>query len=163
MNLSTVAAGCIRNLEQVRKKNVVHIVLVNLCSEFDADGELEELNVVNNVGPNDVEIFEQLPLTNEPKTENNDDEIHIFSLHVQFAPTTTELWSTCIDSGAQKTVLGMKPAKAYIRQTDSRLELTKIPGDKRTSFRFGKANHASQGTLHVRMPIGDDIVVTYDV
>lgn len=58
----------------------------------------------------------------------------------------------CIDTGAQKTVIGKKQAQAYCRSQGMSMRLQK----SNTSFRFGNGKHDSLGIITVRIPTRDD-------
>lgn len=117
INFSRAAAGRIRNLTATNTPNAVHLVLAHLCSELDDSGDEEN---VNNAEETDHSlIFEQLLVSNGSKEEDSDqidEKIPIFTVSVHFSPTTDDFWGACIDSGAQRTVIGRKQADAYLRQ-----------------------------------------------
>lgn len=69
----------------------------------------------------------------------------------------------CVDTGAQRTVIGKQQAYAYLKWAglQRRLEQDKTP----EVYRFGGSRHASIGTLTIRIPLADDyfLELTVDV
>lgn len=60
----------------------------------------------------------------------------------------------CVDTGAQRTVIGKPQAYAYLNWAGlpRRLKRDKVP----EVYRFGGSRHASIGTLAMRIPLADD-------
>lgn len=90
------------------------------------------------------------------------EKVSIFSVQIHFTPTTDEFWGACIDSGAQRTVVGQKHADAYLSQTTDDKAISQFSETNPKLFRFGDNSHKCNGVLHVRMPVADDIVVKFD-
>ena len=69
-----------------------------------------------------------------------------------FEPKATDtLFGACIESAAQKTVIGRMQAKAYCDFANVAFEL-QTDGPRRT-FSFEPQDHASIGTILMRVPI----------
>lgn len=162
VNFSRAAAGNLRNLRSKRTQNAIHIVLAHLCYELDAPEEQEDGD--NQDEGDDVAIFEELLVLDV--TDANDDQstedIPIFSVQVHFAPTSDDFWGACIDSGAQRTVIGRKQADAYIRQTGDKNAFTRDNKNYLAQFRFGNSNHKCHGILKICMPVADDIAINFN-
>lgn len=93
----------------------MHIVLAQLCSELDEpfDEEVDRFHSQND----DLTIFEQILISDtvnddaECSTIGNDlelEDVEIFSVQVALGPTSNEFCGACIDSGAQRTLMGYK-------------------------------------------------------
>jgi hypothetical protein len=67
----------------------------------------------------------------------------------------------CIDTGAQRTVVGLSQARAYSRHFGIPFKLN----PSHSIFRFGQDPHASMGTLEIRIPTsnGGFLPVNVDV
>lgn len=66
----------------------------------------------------------------------------------------------CIDTGAQKTVIGKKQARAYCQSQGMTMRLQK----SQTAFKFGNGKHDSLGMIPIRIPtINGDISLEVDV
>lgn len=165
VNFSRAAAANIRTLKSNRTPNAVHLVLAHLCYELDEhDDNCENDNIDD--ADDDVNIFEQLLVVDDSKSNGgdnqDDDDIPIFSVQVQFEPTSEEFWGACIDSGAQRTVIGRKQARAYIRQVGDKKSMIRHHSNKAARFRFGDTNHQCDGVLLIHMPVADDLVVQFE-
>lgn len=162
VNLSRAAAGNICRLNTKKVRNAVHLVLAHLCHELDQSDDDH-----NGDNPeDDAKVFEQILVTGITELDitgsQKEDDIPIFSVHVHFAPTSGSFWGACIDSGAQRTVIGRKQADAYIKQIGDVNSESIDTISKSTRFRFGNTNHACDGVLHINMPVADDVVVQFD-
>jgi Aspartyl protease len=77
---------------------------------------------------------------------------HIFAAYLekqQKPDYNKRKWQgACLDTGAQRTVIGLPQARAYCRYMGCRLTLAK----SRTVFRFGVGVSKSRGILHMRIP-----------
>lgn len=163
INFSRAAAGNIKRLNSKRTPNAVHIVLAHLCNELDQSDDCKD---ECDPDDDDVKVFEQLLVSNladlDISDDHTNDDVPIFSVQVHFAPTTDTFWGACVDSGAQRTVIGRKQADAYISQIGDATSGIKKDVDLATRFRFGDTNHNCDGILHVKMPVADDVVVHFD-
>lgn len=86
------------------------------------------------------------------------EKIGIFSVHVpKFTTNSCVLNGACVDSGAQSTVIGEKQAHAYCALVGTSWNAVSRGNGK--LFRFGKNDHVRLGTLCVRLPVREDVVV----
>ena len=60
----------------------------------------------------------------------------------------------CLDTGAQRTVIGKSQAKAYMASIgrDAKLATSKDPG----RYRLGGGSYVTIGVVHIRVPIAED-------
>lgn len=73
--------------------------------------------------------------------------------------TTVHFYGACIDTGAQRSVIGIKQAEAYCRMLG--IEMRKDADKRIRRFRFGKDIQDSVGSLQIRVPIKDDFFMVF--
>lgn len=160
-NFSKAAA---RKLEYHQKKktpNSVHVVLAHLCQQLDHEIHDDD----DHSDPiNDAQIFMNVVAGATdtgamPSTQDEeDDPIDIFSVNTVFQATVHhEFLGACIDSGAQRTVIGHKQAEAYTALTGIR-KADKARGNM-PKYKFGDTTHDGLGKMKVRIPIKEDYFV----
>jgi len=71
--------------------------------------------------------------------------------------TTVDLLDACLDTGAQRTVIGMQQAEAYIEFTGGTGTIKKV-GSK-TVYQFGVGKHNRVGCLDIRVPITAELII----
>lgn len=167
VNFSNAAARNIQKLRDSRTQHAVHLVLAHLCSELDEPVVEEEDDI--NSDHDDLKIFEQMLVldTSAPSNEANTgdselERIDIFAVEVDFEVTGNAFNGACIDSGAQKSVIGNVQAQAYIAELGDKNSYNITHHSKNKTFRFGDNQHECVGTLNIRMPVSDDVVIQFD-
>lgn len=157
------AAG--NKLTYLRKKgtpNAVHVVLAHFWAQMDGDDTSNEVDTETN----DVDIFIDIVengtaaihvshvVINDQSKANSNDEIDIFAVNIP--PPKYEgmhFIGGCIDSGAQKTVIGVQQAAAYGQLAG--INLTD-PNDSSLQFKFGNKTYRGHGTINNRLPISEE-------
>jgi len=71
--------------------------------------------------------------------------------------TTVDFLGACLDTGAQRTVIGMQQAEAYIKFTGGTGTIKKV-GPK-TVYKFGGGKHDTVGCLDIRVPITAEFII----
>lgn len=162
------ARAAARKIEYLKKKrtpNAVHIVLAFFCSQMDVRNEPEPAD--NDLDENDVDIFNNIIDTETPaihvshvvetdQSNESDDNQIVDIFAVGISPPKYEgcdFIGGCIDSGAQRTVIGTKQAAAYCRLAG--VQLTEHQSDS-LHFKFGNNTHRGHGSLTVRLPVNSD-------
>lgn len=79
---------------------------------------------------------------------------------VETAAETDVFQGACLDSRAERTVMGWQQAAAYARFSGMELLLDESGS---VVFRFGGTEYPSQGKLHVRVPLANDLHLPLDV
>ena len=143
------------------KGDAVHQVLVDICYQLDETTG----PAVNPIDEDERQVFETLfkdklavkdgPVNGSDTEEKAvEDGENIFVVNESsVVPDNLPFLGACVDSAAQKTVIGELQAKAYC-------EFMNIPFAPNTSstgtvFRFGTHRHKGLGKLEIRIPITD--------
>ncbi len=79
---------------------------------------------------------------------------------VAAAADTNVFLGACLDTGAERTVIGRQQAAAYARFAGNELHLTE---PKNAAFRFGGSDYPSRGVLRICVPLADDLFLPMDV
>lgn len=77
----------------------------------------------------------------------------VYSTGLTVSREGPEFLGACIDTGAQKSLIGNKQAVAYSNHIGQELKLSKHLG--KTMFKFGDHRHKGLGTIEVRIPTDD--------
>lgn len=166
VNFSRAAANRIRQLRNKSTQNAIHVLLAHLCSELD-DATNDECNGDDE---DDAAVFAamlvnenstQYPEQPNPSRDTDIENLDIYAVSDEWTPYSTSFLGACIDSGAQKTVIGINQANAYLNQTSNTKNLLQQNHKGQKIFRFGNRDHKCIGMLNIRMPVGEDIVVTF--
>lgn len=88
--------------------------------------------------------------------------IEISTVHVGFKPSSSKVPGACLHSGAHRIVIGMKQAGVYKRQVGESAAFSNIAEGNIKRVKFGSSDHPREGSLHVQIPILEDIVVIFD-
>lgn len=142
------------------KRNAVHHVLDHLCKDLNSTTTYED-------GPpdkhmDDADIFETMIARDFiPDVRNDSDNVAgIYSVCTtvpNLEATVDEFQLHCLDSGVQRTIIGKIQAEAYCTLVSTDALEKYITRDK--IFLFGRHDHHSLGTLNVKLPVTDDIVI----
>lgn len=91
--------------------------------------------------------------------------LHVYRMKTKFADTDKLLYDSqtfvgaCIDSGAEKSVIGIAQATAYAKATGRNVTKFQFP----LTFRFGDGDNDSKGIFHVRLPLPNDSHIALQV
>lgn len=151
VSFSRAASSRIRELKGNRERNAAHIVLAHLCQELDS-------KTMNDVGENssdeDAEIFESM-LLSEHCNDKDMNTIHVMTVSSPNFRHSNDVFSgACLDSGAQRTVIGQLQANAYMKIVGNEYETVQRCMSK--MFRFGTSVHESVSVIKIWLPLGDD-------
>ena len=152
------------------KPIALHHVLADLCQQLDRVGGDEKEEVAED---ENICIFESIlrqELTcPEVDTEEEDDlqspvpdTNHVYVTSQACSIPSLDLFQgVCIDSAAQKSVIGLSQARAYCNLVDILFQpsTTKV----RNVFSFGTHKHPGLGTLDIRVPISPTHFLTLSV
>ena len=166
-----------RKIEYYSKKHntphAVHTVLAELCAQLDTahlpcnENEYNDHQVFQSIvneqyQENEPEITDQDDI--DDKLDNiviedteNDDLNTIYAVHSSYIITNsdeTEFNGACVDSAAQRTVIGRKQALAYCSAYGIDPCFKKHDGYS-PIFSFGTHRHKAEGYLDVRIPVHD--------
>ncbi|CDF36767.1 unnamed protein product [Chondrus crispus] len=165
-----------RKMEYYAKKAdtkpiAVHHVLADLCKQLDI-GSVPEDDSEEETETTDITIFESILSGNdttddvdstEHPTDSGCDAInHVYLTSKSWNVTVSDPFhGICIDSAAQKSVVGVEQAKAYC-------SLFNVPYSPSTSnaknvFSFGTHKHLGLGLLTVRVPIAPTHFISLSV
>lgn len=152
VNYTKAAVNRIKSLQDGKHRNAVHLVLAHLCSELDMESSEHDSDDPDG---DDAEIFESM-LVQTPSSEDKElDKVEILTVSTEgFERDVNNFWGACLDSGAQRTVIGEPQAKAYCKLTGIRHGVERK--NKSTKFRFGNVDHKGLGEMDVRLPLGGD-------
>lgn len=162
-------ANRVRQLRETPTRNAVHIVLAHLCSKLDE--QISERETEEDIKEDEAAIFEAMFVSDVKQSVLESDhvggnteleKIDIFLEQVKFEPTTNEFWAACIDSDAQCTMIGQKQLEAYVHQVGTDADVRRNQHCTQKRFRFGEVNHYCLGIPTLRMPVANDIVVTFE-
>lgn len=112
-----------RQLRRNHTQNAVHIVPAHLCSELYEP--IREQETGEDIENDDDAILEATPVSDRQQNAPGPDhtredtelyKIEIYLVQVRCKATTDQFLGACIDSGAQRTVIGRKQADSYSRQ-----------------------------------------------
>lgn len=154
-----MAAKRIEYLKKKKTPNAVHVVLAYFCDEMDDSDEGDGGGAEDD---NDLAIFNSLcsldTETHQPednadgKGDQSEQGLEsIFAVDVSLPKYVgEEFFGACIDSGAQRTVIGASQAEAYSRLAGMQLSRS-APFPLR--FKFGDRTHLGQGIIQIRLPI----------
>lgn len=76
------------------------------------------------------------------------------------AADTNVFLGACLDTGAERTVIGRRQAAAYAHFAGKELHLAE---PKNAAFRFGGSDYPSLGVLSIRVPLAGDLFLPMDV
>jgi len=76
---------------------------------------------------------------------------------------TEEFQGACLDTGAQRTVIGKSRADAYLASIGNDIQLDKAKHPRR--FRLGGSDYDTVGAVRIRFPVANDyfLPLTVDV
>ena len=159
------------------KQYLVHSVLAELCAQVDSTSLMNIES--NDTNPSDCEIFETIldrqfqvheAVTNYeeadedklhnlvPNTEREDDIPKIYAINTSYLLTNSSkdrFEGACVDSGAQRTVIGKRQALAYLTEYGSTETISNFPDNVPRSS-FGSHKHLAEGYINIRIPVGND-------
>lgn len=82
------------------------------------------------------------------------------SLNYHTILSSQDKWhGACLDTGAQTTVIGLRQAKAYCKY----MKIEFNPKKSSNKYRFGDDQQQSIGTITIRIPIMDNLVISKKV
>lgn len=103
--------------------------------------------------------------TDPPDRQANPVDIYLAAdkTDLSLLPPSAEFHGACLDTGAQKTVIGKQQADVYA--VAHGVGRTSLGPPRPNVFRFGGGRHRSVSTLDVRVPIAQDffLMLTVDV
>ena len=162
-----IAKAATRKVDYYSKKDkgrtyTVRQVLADLCMQLD-DSHLADDN--DDTDRTDAEVFQSLlstEVTEEvaiPKVdEPAEPETEIYLINYQHANVyEKEFLGACIDSAAQKTVIGKPQAEIYSNLFGIPFSLEK--SEVRPNFCFGTHRHKGLGRIEIRVPISNDYYI----
>lgn len=167
-NFAKSAARLLEYHNKKRTPNSVHLVLAQLCNQLDhAPSGMDDDSTSSG---DDAEIFQSM-VSNHGGDEANagaagqaanpraDEQIDIFSVNVHFGMGDgAQFLGACIDSGAQKTVIGQEQAKAYAEMAGTKkVEYHSCTG---TKYKFGDKTYDGLGTVVIRIPITETYFIS---
>lgn len=168
------AKAAARRLEYYKKKDekrhAVHLVLADICRQLDLDdGVAEEDGDGGDDNGDDVELFlaamsgrdnydpSQMP------SASDEDELEEVTLHVLTtnweSPSSRSFEGACVDSGAQKTVIGVNQAKEYCALVNE--DLNNLGETKKVVYTFGSHRHKGVGRINIRIPISTSFFLSF--
>lgn len=165
-DFAKAAARKIEYLKKRRTNNAVHVVLAFLCEQLeddDDDGGGEDdtsndddvyiFNSIMETGTADIHLMRVEDTAPDPngQTKSDKDVVNIFS--VGTTPPSyvgKEFAGACIDSGAQRTVIGTP--QAAVNCAFAGIDLRKPPTQP-LQFNFGNSIHGGLGLLDMRLLI----------
>lgn len=166
VNFGRAASTRIQQLRNKNTRNAIHVLLACLCRELDdctikkgEENDKDDVFVFEPVLVQDDTVLATDPTSSIPEQDPND--AKIYTVFQTWESSQSEFWGARIDSGAQQTVKGVKQAPAYLRQTNDNSKIKKENQTPKKHFRFGNKAHVSIGIIEVRMPVADDVVLTF--
>ena len=173
LNTSRAAA---RKMEYYAKKAdtkpiAVHHVLADLCQQLDICGATNN-DPEEETGQTDLTIFESILCGNDT-TEDVDSVEHDVdsgSDGINHVYVSSKSWNVtagdpfhgiCIDSAAQRSVVGVEQAKAYCNLFN--LPFSPSKENERAIFSFGTHKHFGLGSLTVRIPVAPTHFISLSV
>lgn len=93
-----------------------------------------------------------------PNIETSHD---VLALFLAALGSLEDFQGACVDTGAERTVIGKPQAEAYCRWLGKEVKLA--PTRAPQVYRFGGGLHPSVGKVHVRIPFDTDFVMALDV
>lgn len=154
LNVAKAAASKIEYLNKKKSANAIHLVLASLCQQLDGPS-------LNEVEHDDAEIFMSIltlpppPVSAETGDTHDDsrsaeDEITLLVSDINFNEGTHERFEgACVDSGAQRTLIGKRQADLYASFAGTTIRPTK----SKKLFRLGSCLHPACGIISIRLPI----------
>lgn len=165
LNVAKSAAGKLEYYARKAKHKpfAVHQVLADLCQQLD--GTESEADDHAEYGADDLSIFESL-LTGVDESnldngegDNAEDERIVetnqtFIINHTYALSGSEQFlGACVDSAAQRTVIGRYQAESYCNLFNVPFNL--ISDGTAKVFSFGTHKHSRLGRLNIRLPVND--------
>ena len=166
-----------RKIEYYSKKHqsphAVHTVLAELCSQLDTaqppsdaddyeDHEVFQSIANNHICSNEFETTDNEDL--DDKLDNviiddpQDDDVNnihaVDSSYIMPKDDDERFHGACVDSAAQRTVIGKQQAQAYCTAYGIAPNLKKHDGHSPV-FSFGTHRHKSEGYIDIRIPVCD--------
>lgn len=170
MNAAKAAA---RRLEYYRKKDVkrhaVHHVLAEFCRQMDDTGSNDSDEIE---GDNDVSIFlsalgiespsDNGTMMNEKgEVSSGSEEREVFVMQCGWdSPCFQEFAGACVDSGAQKTVIGADQARSYCALVNGQMK--RVDGLQKLIYTFGSHQHSGIGQVNILVPISHSFFLSFD-
>lgn len=175
MNAAKAAA---KKLEYYGRKesmrHPVHLVLADLCQQIDSEPPSSDA-VPDGESSDDVEIFQAVLAGNataedeqnhpvallpEPSLEVDSDPNEIFVMTSAWnVETPPHFEGACIDSGAQKTVIGLLQVRAYCTLLNA--DLDDVLKGQKLLFTFGNKKHKGLGHITIRMPVSNGFFLSF--
>lgn len=75
-------------------------------------------------------------------------------------PLSQEFEGDCVDSGAQKTVIGAVQARSYCALVNENIKET--DGIRKMIYTFGSHQHSGIGQVNIRVPISHIFFLSFD-
>ena len=164
------------------KQYAVHSVQADLCAQLDENSLNDYANTSDK---EDHEIFQALVADhhsnevelNNSTSDSSDDEVHnlvlkegddhgINEVHavntsyiIHSASKEQNFRGACVDSAAQKTVIGKPQATAYIKEYGDGTTIVQY-GEQSPVFSFGTHKHKADGYIDIRIPVDDNAFLT---
>lgn len=175
------AKAAMRKLEYYSKRKnnqyAVHSVLADLCLQIDSanasDPDCDEIipdhevfeTMVNIQDPTSHEIITgyQEVVDNEldnlvdiAESEEGTNSIYEVNTVILLNSNTADTFhGACVDSGAQRTVIGKLQAKAYLAEYGTEGNIRKVSNNA-PIFSFGNHRYKAHGHINVRIPIEEN-------
>ena len=188
LNVKKAAANKLEYYEKKRGKvgGNVHLVLAEICYQLDMSGDGRQSESPDTLGfLSDKEMFDEL-LTHATMNINNvgveagpgqslskDDTEQLFTVFedVSSAEVIVNLShedsrsaafvGACIDTGAQRSVIGRKQALAYCDFSGTPFDVDTVRN--RRVYKFGEKRYKGLGTLLIRIPVDADHFISAEV
>lgn len=167
-NFAAAAARKIEYLQNKKAPNTIHVVLADLCRQLDTNEREENASEEDT---DDAKIFRAIAFDDDVQDIHNvrqegdhdedkkdEDTITIFSCNVpEFIRSSACFNGACVDSGAQRTVIGRNQAIKYMEESEVGVNMLKGVHNRR--YKFGDKVHHGLGTLKLEIPVKEDFVV----
>lgn len=86
---------------------------------------------------------------------------HVNRLFSIAQPQESNIKGACVDTGAQRSVIGVHQAKAYCNELNYPFNPKK--GGRKHRFKFGNTIFTGLGLIEIRIPLNEDSYLSYDV
>lgn len=188
LNIKKAAANKLEYYEKKRGKvgGNVHLVLVEICYQLDMSGDGRDSESPGTLElPSDKDMFDEL-LTRAEVSINTveveagpvqdlskDDREQLFTVfedvvsaevmvNLSHEDSRSALFlGACIDTSAQRSVIGRKQAVAYCAFSGILFQVDTVC--KHRVYKFGEKRYKGLGTLLIRIPVDADRFISADV
>lgn len=152
-------------LEYFNKKNTangVHLVLAEICNQLDCDTKGTaypngDADIISSLIEGVTRTIKPTKCIDDPlkqEDEENDADIFFVEINLDIGTGDQFEWA-CMDSGAQRSIIGIRKARMYSNQSKGDL----APSQNGQNYKFCNDRAQGLGTLVVRMPVSESHVV----